>query len=173
MRDDFAELGWTEQLVFHPPSDNGKPLDLPRISKIYDGLIQDGEDAGKAWREVARQVGAHFLVADVTGDEIRLAASADGKQLYLLGGQQHKFADSLDAFGSEVEHDRLDLGDLISVTYSAKKAQAGDTKPHPYYHIFGEEGGTAPRAFFDTINKRIGLAGGTYHLKEAELGIIN
>ena len=172
VRDDYADLGWIEQLVFHPPTSEAL-LDLPEISKLYDGLIQDGGDPVKAWREVSRKCEAEFLVFDVTGDEIRLAASADGKQLYLLGGRQAQFAESLEAFGSEVERDRVDLGDLVSLTYSAKKAQAGDKEAHPYYHIFGEEGGTAPRAFFDTINNRIGLAGGTYHLKEAELGIIN
>jgi len=172
IRDDYAELGWGEQLVFHQPSDKAR-LDLPGISKLYDRLLQRGSGPAAAWREVSSKAGAEFLVFDITGDEIRLAASADGKQLYLLGGRQGKFADYLEAFGSDPDHDRVDLGELVSLTYSARKAQAGDSKPHSYYHIFGEEGGTAPRAFFDTINNRLGLAGGTYHLKEAELGIIN
>lgn len=172
VRDDYADLGWCEQLVFHPASDE-KHLDLTEISKRYEAMIQAGADPIKAWREISSKAGAEFLVFDVTGDEIRLAASADGKQLYLQGGRQDKFPESFDAFGSEFDHDRVDLGELVSLTYSARKAQAGDKKPHPYYHIFGEDGGTAPRAFFDTINNRIGLAGGTYHLKEAELGIIN
>jgi len=172
VRDDYADLGWMEQLVFHPPSDKA-PLDLPGISKLYDRLIQANGDPVKAWREVSRKAGAEFLVFDVEGDEIRLAASADGKQLYLLGGRQDKFTESLEAFGSGADHDRVDLGELVSITYAARKAQAGDKEPHPYYHIFGEEGGKAPRAFFDTINSRIGLSGGSYHLKEADRGIIN
>lgn len=172
VRDDYAHLGWMEQMVFHPPFDR-KSLDLEKISSEYSSAMDAGRDEVRAWREIADRRGCELLVFDVKGDEIRLAASPDGKQLYFLGGRQGGFAQHLPAFKADVDHDRVDLGELVSLTYSAKKKQAGDTAEHPYYHIFAEEGGTAPRAFYDQINKRIGLIGGNYHLKEAELGIVN
>ena len=39
--------------------------------------------------------------------------------------------------------------------------------------LFGEEGGYPPGAYFDMLNKRICLFGGTYHLDDAEAGIRN
>jgi hypothetical protein len=162
-----------DQEVFHPPFDHAE-LDLPAISKDYDRLIQSHGDSIRAWREVAEKHGTVFLVFDLEGDEIELASSADGKQLYFLGGNQASFAQHLGQFKVDAAHDKVDLGDLVSVTYIATKKQAGDTKPRPYYHVFGEDrGGRAPRAYFDMLNKRIFITGGTYHLKEAERGIIN
>ena len=109
----------------------------------------------------------------MTGDEIELVASADGQQLYFIGGKQSAFANLLGEFKTDTARDKVDLGEMVSVTYTAQKKQAGDTEPKGYYHIFGEEKGTAPRAYYDTLNKRTFLVGGSYHLKEAERGIIN
>jgi hypothetical protein len=172
VRDDYAHLGWLLQLVFHPPYDR-EELDLKEVSEAYEEMMNDGADPNKSWQELSEAWGVPLLVFDFTGDEIRLAASADGKQLYLIGGRQDLFRNQLKAFKSDPEHDRVDLGEIISITYEAKKAQAGDAQPHPYYHIFGEEGGEAPRAFYDTLNNRIAIVGGSYHLKDADLGIVN
>ena len=76
-------------------------------------------------------------------------------------------------FRTDQNKDRVDLGELLAVIYTAQKYQAGDTEPVGYYHIFGEEGGYPPKAYFDMLNKEIVLVGGTYHLNEAERGIIN
>lgn len=172
VRDDYAQLGWLEQLVFRPPFDDGE-LNLSNISKVYSDLIEDNANPTRAWQDVADEVGVRLLVFDVVGDEIRLTASADGKQLYFLGGRQASFEKHLKTFKGDRNKDFVDLGDLVSLTYSAKKEQGGDTEEHPYYHIFGEEGGTAPRASYDTINKRIRISGGSYSLREPDRGIVN
>lgn len=172
VRDDYAHLGWLCQLVFLPPTEH-EALDLEEISEMYQELMENDADPVTSWRSIADEIGSPLLVFSTEGDEIRLASSADGRQLYFLGGRQDKFAESLDEFGADTEHDFVMLGQLISLTYTAQKRQAGDTKAHPYYHVFGEEGGEPPTAFYDRINKRIRLAGGSYHLNEPERGIIN
>lgn len=171
-RDDFAHLGWLEQMVFHPPFEV-EELDLPQISEDYDRAYQKSENSQAAWNEVADDHAITLLVYDVDGEEIELAASADGKQLYFLGGKQSGFTSVLDDFQVDTSKDKIDLGELVSVTYTATKKQAGDTEPRGYYHIFGEENGTAPRVYFDALNKRLFLTGGSYHLESPELGIMN
>jgi hypothetical protein len=172
VRDDYAQLGWTDQLVFHPPYDH-QEVKLKEISELYSSAIDDNENPTRAWQDIADELGIPLLVFDTQGDEIRLTASADGKQLYFIGGRQAAFEKHLKDFKTDRNKDLVDLGDLVSLTYSAKKVQAGDTASHPYYHIFGEEGGTAPRASYDTINKRFRISGGSYSLREADRGIVN
>ena len=172
VRDDYAQLGWTDQLVFHPPHDHGE-LKLKEISEAYSDAIDNNEDPTQAWQDIADEFGIALLVFDTTGDEIRLTASADGKQLYFIGGRQAAFEKHLKTFKTDRNKDFVDLGDLVSLTYTAKKEQAGDTEEHPYYHIFGEEGGMSPRASYDTINKRIRISGGSYSLREPDRGIVN
>jgi hypothetical protein len=172
-RDDYAHLGWMQQEVFHPAFDHAV-LDLAKVSEDFNRLYQKYDDSVRAWREVAQAHGAVLLVFDLTGDEIELASSADGKQLYFLGGNQASFKEHLGQFRVNGEHDKVDLGDMIEVIYEATKKQAGDREPRDYYHVFGEQrGGVAPRAYYDMLNKRMFLTGGSYHVKEPERGIIN
>lgn len=171
-RDDFAHLGWLEQLVFHPQFEV-EELDLPQISEDYDRAYQKSENSEAAWNAVADDHSVTLLVYDLDGEEIELASSADGKQLYILGSRQAAFDGVLEDFQVDTAKDKIDLGELVSVTYTATKKQAGDTEPRGYYHIFGEENGTAPRVYFDTLNKRLFITGGSYHLKSPELGIMN
>ena len=172
MRDDFAHLGWSEQFVFVPASFH-EELDCDAISEFYDAEYQRTGNSEKSWREVEAEFGIPVMVYDVAGDEIRLVASADGKQLYLLGGKQAAFEEFLPDFNTDTNKDRVDLGWMLCLTYSAQKVQAGDTEERGYYHVFGEEGGYPPGCYFDKLNKRLCFFGGTYHLEDAEAGIRN
>ena len=172
MRDDYAHLGWCEQFVFVPPSFH-EELDCEEISDFYNEEYQRTGNSGKAWREVQEEFDIPLMVYDVSGDGIRLVASADGRQLYLLGGKQVEFADFLPDFDTDLNKDRVSLGAMLCLTYSAMKLQAGDTEERGYYHVFGEEGGYPPGAIYDLLNKRIVIYGGTYHLNDAEAGIRN
>ena len=172
MRDDFSHLGWQEQFVFVPPSDSSD-LDCRAISDYYNERYEAHSDTARAWREVQKKFDFPILVYDVDGDKIELVASADGKQIYFLGKKQAAFGEALKDFRTDLKKDRVDMGQLLSVTYTAQKTQAGDTEERGYYHVFGEEGGYPPRAFFDTLNKEINLVGGTYHLNDADAGIRN
>ena len=181
-RDDFAHLAWMEQFVFQPAFDT-EPLDLPQISEDYNERMENDEDPVKAWQEIAEDHGVTLLVFDVRGDEIELTATGFetaengdviSKQLVFIGGRQDGFRKLLtEYFKADTEHDSVDMGNLVSVTYEAQKTQLGDSNPRQYYHVFGEEEGTAPRAAFDMLNNRIKLSGGSYHLKEAAAGIVN
>ncbi len=172
MRDDFAHLGWENQLVFVPPTFHGD-LDCKAIGNFYDARIQEHDDTALAWKETQEEFNIPLLVYDVSEDEIRLVSSADRKQLYFIGGNQKAFRGALKDFRTNLNRDKVDLGELLSTTYIAEKAQVGDDGPRPYYHTFGEDGGYPPGAIYDTLNDRILLFGGTYHLEEAERGIIN
>lgn len=172
MRDDFAHLGWENQLVFVPPTFHGD-LDCKAIGNFYDARIQEHDDTARAWKETQEEFNIPLLVYDVSEDEIRLVSSADRKQLYFIGGNQKAFRGALKDFRTNLNRDKVDLGELLSTTYIAEKAQVGDDGPRPYYHTFGEDGGYPPGAIYDTMNDRILLFGGTYHLEEAERGIIN
>jgi hypothetical protein len=83
------------------------------------------------------------------------------------------FTNFLSDFDTDTDKDRVALGVMLCLTYSAMKVQAGDTDERGYYHVFGEEGGYPPGAIFDMLNKRIMLYGGTYHLNDPEAGIRN
>jgi hypothetical protein len=172
MRDDYAGLGWCEQFVFVPPGFD-ETLDCEEISDLYNEEYQQTGDSKKSWAAVADEFGIPLRVYDVAGDEIRLASSADGKQLYLLGGKQSEFKSVLSEFDTDTSKDKVSLGLLLCLTYAAQKVQAGDTEERGYYHVFGEEGGVPPGAYYDNLNDRIMLYGGTYHLNDAEAGIRN
>jgi hypothetical protein len=171
-RDDYAHLGWMAQEVFQPPFDTTK-LDSKKVSDDYWRIYKKTGDSIKTWQEVSKLHGATIIVVDVEGDEIELAASADGKQLFFLGGHQSDITKLFNDFKVKNDHDAVDLGNVLALTYIAQKAQAGDTEDIPYVHVFAEEGGTPPRATYDALNKRVLLSGGTYHLNEPERGIIN
>jgi hypothetical protein len=176
-RDDVAQLGWVELLVFRPPG--AEDYDASEVSDMYSELIASRKEGGRgmdpqaAWDEIADETGSKFLVFNVEGEEIRLASSADGNQLYLVGGNQQKFGDQLAKFRTNADRDLVYLGDLVAVHYEQKKTHLGDIEPHPYYHVFAEEWGDPPKAYFDKLKNRIFLAGGDYSLDEAEAGIVN
>jgi hypothetical protein len=174
-RDDFAHLAWLYELVFHPAYDRVK-LEPKAVAKVFHEIYENDDSVKTsiaAWKKTAKEFGTVFLVFDFSGDEIELVSAAKGQQLEFLGGNQASFAQHLGVFRVKPRHDRDDLGDLVGITYLAKKEQFGDTNTRPYYHVFGEDGGSFPRAFFDELNKRIVLTGGSYRLDEAKLGIIN
>jgi hypothetical protein len=171
-RDDYAHLGWLVQIVFQPPYDEGL-ADPSDLSDFYNKSYERIGDTAEAWTKTAQKFGIVLLVFDFEGDEIRVCCTADRKQLYLVGGNQPAFADQLNLFKSDKNHDLVDLGNIVSLSYMAQKEQAGDKEPRPYYHVFGEESGSFPKGAYDTLNKRIRLVGGTYHLKDAAAGIIN
>ena len=173
-RDDYAHLGWACELVFQPPFDH-TPLVQKQVAEKFAEIYgrKGTKNTINAWRTLAEEMEITLLIYDLTGDEIELCSSADGKQLYFIGGNQAGFADFLGDFEQPTDHDTVDLGNIVSASYEAQKTQLGDTEEKPYYHVFGEDGGTAPRGSYDNLNKQICMSGGTYRMNEAARGIIN
>jgi hypothetical protein len=97
-------------------------------------------------------------------DGVRLASTAEGTQLVLIGGNQD-ISRTLGMFGAEdTSKDLLDLGDLKQIVYDAAKWQT-DFTPQEWKHDLGEESGIRPRVLFNQLKKRIFFAGGTYRVE--------
>lgn len=97
-------------------------------------------------------------------DGVRLASTAEGTQLVLLGGNQD-ISGTLGMFGSaDTSKDLLDLGEAKQIVYDAAKWQT-DFTPQEWKHDFGEESGIRPRVLFDQLNKELWFAGGTYRVE--------
>jgi hypothetical protein len=97
-------------------------------------------------------------------DGVRLASTAEGTQLVLIGGNQD-ISRTLGMFGAEdTSKDLLDLGDLKQIVYDAAKWQT-DFTPQEWKHDLGEESGIRPRVIFNQLKKRIFFAGGTYRVE--------
>lgn len=171
-RDDYAHLGWVEWVAFHLAYDD-EGYDPRELSKGYHELMEDGEDVDDSWKEIADEFSLKLRVFDFQGDEIRLAASPQGNQLYFLGGNQPAFAKHLGSFHTDTTRDRVLLGEVVALSYEAKKEQLGDKKPTSYYHVFAEESGEPPVAYWDALSQRIMLVGGNYSLDNAKVGIVN
>ncbi len=98
------------------------------------------------------------------GAGVKLASSPDGRQLYLIGGDQ-AFADAqLRQLGTDAAKDLVDLGEAQAVVYQAAKDFTNFT-PTEWNHRFGEDSGRRPRAFYDKLKRRIFLLGGTYRVE--------
>ncbi len=96
------------------------------------------------------------------GDGVTLASSPDGKQLYLIGGNQN-LASCLHRFQVDRDKDFIDLSEIGFVVYEARKIH-GDYQPVEYVHQFGEKSGALPQAMYDKLRKRIFLVGGEYFI---------
>lgn len=98
---------------------------------------------------------------------VKLGSSADGNQLYVLGGDQdcEKLLPKPDS-----GKDLVDLGTITHISYVTRKGFDG-FKESIYQHKFGEEGGKPPGAWYARLAKRILIGGGDYRVEAP--GIIN
>lgn len=99
-----------------------------------------------------------------------LTASPDGKQLYIMGGDQELDLEELDMDGPEWVKDLMVIGILTQVTYEAQKS-FHQFQLIDYWHDLGEESGVQPLLVYDTLNKRLSVVGGQYEVKFE--GIVN
>ncbi len=102
-------------------------------------------------------------------DAVLVVSSPNGRQLYLLGGNQD-ISGSLAGMGVDSSKELIDLGDAVFLSYDASKWQT-DFKPTIWEHKLGEESGIRPRAFYDQLKRRIFFAGGNYRVERP--GIID
>lgn len=105
-------------------------------------------------------------------DEIKLASSPDGKQMFFIGGDQSVTVERL-GFGERDIRDHMILGLVCEVTYEAQKHFDGFEDIH-YYHELGEE--TKVKTYFDDFRRKptllycphdhtLKLAGGLYVIR--------
>jgi hypothetical protein len=169
VRDDFALLGPFLEAAILPESEQAT-IDGEDLSDYLREKFLDHEPSREPdWNQVSRAFGVKIVVLNLRQQKVQLCASADGAQLYAIGGNQDMSA-TLEEFEVDPTKDLIVLGSFLCVAYAAEKA-ADKFVPSDYYHCFAEEGGVQPLAQYDRLQKRIKFAGGTYTIKRP--GILN
>jgi hypothetical protein len=103
-------------------------------------------------------------------ESIILAASPDGKQLYLEGGDQSLDLGKLKLSGAQWVRDIMVIGILKKLQYRTRKG-FDDFELIDYYHRLGEETKVEPVLVYDNLNETMLIAGGQYEIKD--VGIVN
>ncbi|HEV2388671.1 MAG TPA: hypothetical protein VGS20_15615 [Candidatus Acidoferrales bacterium] len=184
-RDDFAHLGWLVELVIQPYGEALEGIVSPdELSEEREKLrIEDPERPSRqVWQKLAEEFGCTFVLVDFSGgqkipqstefkaygDGVRVTSAATGDQMYLIGGKQD-VSGMLPLFGADGSKDLVGIGVCVAISYLAAKHFPGSEKegydgktPMVLEHILGEDGGEPPLAYFNKLQKRIFLAGGTY-----------
>lgn len=165
VRDDLAALGWLIELVFYPRGRNTRAFEIEDLAK----LRRPKDDQTRDWKDVARELGICLVVLNFEHDKVAVAANGAGSQLYLVGGNQD-ISGQLSEFEADTTKDFIELGEAVSLTYLADKAQS-NFEPMEWEHILGEESGVVPFGYWNKLQHRIYLVGGEYTVEEP--GIIN
>lgn len=136
-----------------------------------------GRPAGRATEHV-EEVHEHAFLADLGRLEsfeledgtvikfdrdTRLASNEAGTQYFVVGGDQSV---DLAQFDVDETKESVALGLVRKIVYETAKQHLGeeDKIPGPYEHEFGEEGGELPLLCYDTVNEKVALVGGSYHI---------
>lgn len=115
----------------------------------------------------------------------KVASSADGQQLYIVGGDQglgsqdFAYLKKADQYYNHVGEERtkrmIPLGTLNGIVYFTDKHHLAGPKYQKqgtqYEHTFGEDSGVKPVLIYDTLNKRMLITGGGYRVEDA--GIVD
>lgn len=104
------------------------------------------------------------------GEDVLLCVSSDGKQLYIVGGDQSLDLESMGFSEEQRNKDKVFIGSAQQITYRTRK-HFDQFAEIDYVHDFGEDGGTLPALVYDRLNLTIELAGGDYEIKQE--GIVN
>lgn len=112
---------------------------------------------------------------------VMLCCDPGGKQLLLYGGDQslplddENVVDDLELSAEEIDKQFINIGRIKSITYFADKhhlqGPSYQKKGCSYEHQFGEEGGVCPDLFYDSLNARCLIVGGSYTVED--VGIKN
>jgi hypothetical protein len=121
---------------------------------------------------VKRPMGWKWGIFDFKGRGIQVAANSSGTQIYFIGGNQKISRGELTHLGADNSKEFIDLGEVMSIAYRARKAQVNGIASD-YEHKFGDMSGIRPRLIYDRTgpSPRIKLAGGDYIAKIE--GIVN
>lgn len=99
----------------------------------------------------------------------KLGCSEDGRQLYLVGGDQSLDLKAL-GFNRDWVRDYMLIGVLSELTYRTKKG-FDKFEVIDYYHEVGEDTGDLPIVAYDNMNQQLMIVGGKYRVEHD--GIIN
>lgn len=104
-----------------------------------------------------------------SSDRPLLCTSEDGKQLYVIGGDQELDLAAIEMDGEEWIRDLMLIGEAQEITYQTKKGFDG-FETVAYFHEIGEETGERPVLLYDSVNKLLSFAGGQYAVKPEDVG---
>jgi hypothetical protein len=144
---------------------HGRPASVStdHIDQVrYHGVLTDLGRLKEITVMVTERKGQKILFDKDT----RLASSENGKQLYVVGGDQSIDLAALGIDGEEAEKDCVFVGEVHSLVYVTAKQHLGraDKEVGPYEHHMGEDNGTMPVLIYDTLNEQVGFAGGSYFI---------
>ncbi len=94
---------------------------------------------------------------------VRVSCDPDGRQLYLVGGDQAAELAQLGIDGDLLK-DHVDFGQLRQIEYFTRKG-FHNFEPTTYWHRFGEVSGIRPTLHYDSLNELLYLTGGHYRVK--------
>lgn len=97
------------------------------------------------------------------GDDVMAVASANGRQIYFIGGNQD-IRPMLGDLEVDATKDFVEVGPCVEIEYFTHKA-LDNFEPIRYFHRFGEESGDVPVLAFDQLNLQLLLVGGAYEIK--------
>lgn len=166
---DFHGVGARKTVALEVPQD--VPLhtvalgDLEAIgfgNRDASGREYHGDELVDNWQKCS-----HLSFA---GDDVKLASDAQGRQLYLIGGDQRLQPSALSEFGASSSAGRMKLMPATFIVYNTRKKYDGFAFSG-YVHEFGEDGGRRPTIYYDQANKQILIRGGSYRIEPQ--GIIN
>lgn len=136
----------------------------------------DYTDLGKLIAlRVKPERGGQVQEVSFPGKTVSVISNSSGRQIYFSGHGQELSDEEVKMFTSS-EALWTELGTCRSIVYEAAKwhqavPDSARGKKVEWEHQFGEDGGYAPRLFYDREKQRLLLEGGTYHVEGA--GIVN
>jgi hypothetical protein len=147
---------------------HGRPVD--RVTEVSETMLERAElaELGRLLELRVVTFAGDAYVLSFQRTHMRLCATPDGSQLYLVGGDQDVDLDSLGI--DDMGKDDLPLGVLTAIVYHTTKG-FHDFEPTDYIHDFGEEGGEPPLLSFDRLNRALRISGGSYRVEPA--GIVD
>lgn len=153
---------------------------------LQEQLLRAGDytalgDMGSLWLEPVSGDPSHWpqpTIEFARSDQVKLATDPQGKQLYLVGGNQQLPLEYLERKGLSTDKRFVALGEVFAISYNTVK-NFDDFRDLEYAHEFGEQTGERPFAYYDAELARIVLVGGGYFIANvddalgASPGIVN
>jgi hypothetical protein len=96
-------------------------------------------------------------------DGVALACNEAGDQIEFIGGNQELDLAKLKLTGKLVK-EQMVIGVLVQVEYLCRK-KFDKLVLTAYHHGMGEDSGNCPMLLYNTIDKRMSVAGGSYHIE--------
>lgn len=100
-----------------------------------------------------------------------LCCSEDGRQLYIIGGNQEIDLDAIEMGGKEWLKDSMNLGEILVITYRTEKGFHNFQETDYFHHFSESSGNPRPVLLYDTRNKSLSISGGSYQVKD--VGIVD